>query len=73
LSADKDFAPPKPVDYRNAIKIFQLDDIEKPVAHLPTLKKNQGATDIPISTFLFTTEITRSAVNTEEENKNNVN
>ena len=38
--------------HRNAIKVFQLDDIEKPVAHLPTLNKQHQATDIPISTFL---------------------
>jgi len=67
LQDAKDYAPPKPVDYRNAIKVFQLDDIEKPVAHLPTLNKQHQATDIPISTFLFTNEITRSAVNATNE------
>jgi hypothetical protein len=68
LEDAKDYAPSKPVDYRNAIKVFQMDNIEKPVAHLPTLNKHHQATDIPISTFLFTAEITRSTVNTSNEN-----
>ena len=55
----KAITPINPVDYENAIQVYQMDDITKPIAHFSTLNKLRQATNVPISSFLFTTELSK--------------
>ena len=69
---DKQEKPVNEDEYKDAIKIYQMDNINEPIAHFSTKNHVGSNTSFPISSFLFTTEPVeqeKSATNTYRRQK----